>query len=989
MPKTWSEVSTRPEYLSMTPIEKREAKRQYWEDVITPKAVDQGLDRKETLQARLQFFNEKSLPVKSSILEGLKGTARDIGRFAKRFLPATKEEAIEYGINPLLGMARQTGKAMDIGQDVILNVARELQELRPSTRERPPQIGTAAYKGLMGEERVPGREIVQRAGMQFIDPLEHPVKAFGQELLGAGIEFGAHPLSLLTGFQLAKAGTTTARELVSRPRLVKEIETLAKKKGYMSPDVEIAPIKGLKPGTGVSTQQLKNLKIALEKAPAKVGEAGFLETGVKGAVKPAVKWVDDNFLRSEIDRLGSAAKIVWRTYNIGSKSVLKHDMESLSYSVGKLDEVPNVKESFKHAIYGNELAYKILPKELQDMVVNVKKDIYNQGSILADNIERLTQTESTEIDNKVWEQDELFKDFIEQQTGEKVTPGKPIKPKGLVRIIRNNKDYIFRNYEKDYKPTEEEFDDAVDYFVQQGLDKNNATRQVNDIIAGNPFQLRFGGKATRVSKGSYIARERIPEPLRRIMGERTDPTEVIPMTVARLRSFIAKYALFEKLNKTPDVSRVQRNLTKDPKLNWKRIPDDKLAWGDLGGKYVSPELGELLNEYISYPAQLNRFFTNVGSFVKAGKTIWNPANWLQQITGNIEPSLYAKNFIFSPANTKYYIKAGEIIYTNKHPELKRQLMEHGGYDTTFVNSTDYEDINKFLRNPMDPKTLGEVLKKVYTKGVISTAWASIDQVYKVATVLKNMEKGNMPMDSAIEEMSKWFPMFSEPTRAMRKLTTTTTGRVLRETVFNPFLGFKMARNVVLRNIIADPRRRWVWASLRALRLMPLVLTGIFGTKKQKEELRQWIKEKPVSMLTGADIPLNIGGKVIPVTERHDIFKLIDILNPLEYAGQNIMAGAINDLREKIERGKGGGLSTAVSFAEQLLPTAAGLPIKIGRSLGRIEKAKTPYMKKKEEAGLKEKIISGTLGIRPQLRRSMELETKAKKEAKPGSYWWQK
>jgi len=707
------------------------------------------------------------------------------------------------------------------------------------------------------------------------------------------------------------------------------------------------------------------------KQVGKKGQAGFVSPEI--ITKP-IKAIDRNLLTNEIDLLSPEAKKTWRKFQYGSRALLRHDVDAVNDSLAGLKDTPNSKEVFKRAIYGDKEAYNKLPEGLKKVHDTHRDHITKQSKILAQHIERLTG--STETDEG---QLELFKEYASQVAG--LQPGKMIKPKELARIIRNNTDYLYRSYDPDYIPTEDEITLAQNYFTGRGMKDIEAKRLVTDIVSGNPFSLRLGGKTVRISKGSYVARERIPEPIRTIMGERTDPTEVIPMTIARIRQFNSKYTLFKQLNKTADVSTKQKQLLGEREGAWKRIPNDKLAWGDLAGKYVSPDLGELLNEYNQFNSKTLRLVSDITAWNKMGKTVLNPANWVQQFMGNIESSVYGKNFILNPKNFKHYTKAVNILYGKDNSDFARKLVAGGGMDTTFFHSADYNYMMDYMKNPMDVSKLRKVLEKY--SGKVTNLWSSIDQLFKVSSIVKNVETYKMPLDDAIEEMSKWFLMFSEPTRAMRKLQGTVTGKIVREAIMNPFVSFKMARNVTLKNIIKDKHRRKIWIALRASRYIPLALATIYGTKKTEEQLKKLIKKHPVKTLTGDITPIVVKGNVIPIEDRWDIYKLSDIFSPWGFVGQNIIADAINKFSDAMEWGRGSKIQAGIQLVKNLSPQIFAMQIELARLQLKKSKQTTKYMKGKVGATQKERIISGMTGVRPHLTLATEMQKQSSnKEKRP-------
>ncbi len=548
----------------------------------------------------------------------------------------------------------------------------------------------------------------------------------------------------------------------------------------------------------------------------------------------------------------------------------------------------------------------------------------------------------------------------------------------LINITYYHFLFVIIFYDKDYKPTKEEISTAVQDLVARGLNEQQASEIVDKAMSGEGFTMKFMGKAVKVSKGSYIGRYHIPESLRKVMGEVTDLDRVLPVTMSRLETIKAKYDLFANLATTPDVSYVKPKMFEEKGKRWEKIPDDKLSWGDLAGKYVSPDLYEMLNEFTMLKNKNLELITNFYKFIKMGKTTYSIGNWIQQFTGNIEPSMYAGNSILNPINAKYYSKALNLMYSKDKSfmgdsDFAKTLISKGGYDTTYIHSGDYNYMLDYVKSPTHLPELLRLAKHFNDRFV--NAWASIDQLFKISTIMKYMENG-MTIENAIEKMSKWYPMFSEPSRMMRRLQTEPALRVVREAVLSPFVSFRMARNVVLRNILNDPKKRWFWAAARASRWGISLLTASYFGSKLKKQWEEFKTKHPAKTATGDIMPMMIGNKLVPLEDRWDIFKLTDVFSPYDYVGGNILYETIKNFAQERTFGKADAGTSIIMALERITPQFISIPIELMRLEGKKE-GQTKYMQKKIEKRQEEKAISGSTGVKPYLSEMMSIERKVK------------
>lgn len=117
MSKTWTQVEQSQEYQSLSPQDKANAKKQYFDNVVSQKQEFNSLDQESQKEAKRQFFGgtqvqdipESEFTPKNVALETAKGTAGYVGDRAKKILQGAGQ-AITHPVDTAGGTLKKIGE---------------------------------------------------------------------------------------------------------------------------------------------------------------------------------------------------------------------------------------------------------------------------------------------------------------------------------------------------------------------------------------------------------------------------------------------------------------------------------------------------------------------------------------------------------------------------------------------------------------------------------------------------------------------------------------------------------------------------------------------------------------------------------------------------------------------------------------------------------------------------------------------------------------
>ena len=252
-----------------------------------------------------------------------------------------------------------------------------------------------------------------------------------------------------------------------------------------------------------------------------------------------------------------------------------------------------------------------------------------------------------------------FRQNIDRMTQEFVVSGW-VTPDLAVTLLANMGQYLNRSYrifnEEGYydpktgksKIPKQVMTDAANFFREQHLldgrpmqEAERAAEQDLHRYLTEASADKFGMKAYMNSSrdnGIFKSKTDVPEPLRRLLGEYTDPSELFMMTMARMAALRGQSKYLQALYDagvgsvffSPD------DLNADPMAKVKIAGDDNQSWSPLNGMMTTPEVAEFLKQLApSEPNILLKTYYRVGGFVKMGKTVYSPVTQGINMVSNI------------------------------------------------------------------------------------------------------------------------------------------------------------------------------------------------------------------------------------------------------------------------------------------------------------------------------------------------------------------
>lgn len=337
-------------------------------------------------------------------------------------------------------------------------------------------------------------------------------------------------------------------------------------------------------------------------------------------------------------------------------------------------------------------------------------------------------------------------------------------------ILENSGEYIRRSYrlfeDSGYKPSESIRQNAEDFLVQQELKRSpnssieeayeNARGQIDAILKQGEDATEvtdFYSKVRRVNTEILKGRQDIPEPIRKLMGEITEPSENIVLTISKLARLNETNQFFESLNKLGANKYVFDNPIERGSVEY--VTQITGTNSVLDGKFTSPELLTAIKERESMLLQgpntglvkfLRNFATAKGGS-QAAKTIYSHVTHLRNVLGGAQFGIangvnpfangaetfkVLKNRIGQAGekelDTLYekYLRLG-IINTNVRVNEFRALL-----DTGYTSSADtlLENISKKLEGYGLSSKAQRMPAEIYM---------AVDDFYKIANYNRELE----------------------------------------------------------------------------------------------------------------------------------------------------------------------------------------------------------------------------------------------------------
>jgi hypothetical protein len=190
-----------------------------------------------------------------------------------------------------------------------------------------------------------------------------------------------------------------------------------------------------------------------------------------------------------------------------------------------------------------------------------------------------------------------------------------------------------------------------------------------------------GGKLGSKNLSTLKAREEIPVEIRMLMGEYTDPGQNYARTILKMSALAANHQFLNEVKKAgTGVFLFDKNDSKTPEgYNYEIAAEGSETMNPLNGMYTSKELKEEFEKQSSQLSEFWKFYMNILSRVKWGKTIMSPATHIKNLLGNIGFVLVNGHWRINEMATAYKAVRDDIFSLDKKQsrEYVNRLIELG------------------------------------------------------------------------------------------------------------------------------------------------------------------------------------------------------------------------------------------------------------------------------------------------------------------------
>ena len=348
--------------------------------------------------------------------------------------------------------------------------------------------------------------------------------------------------------------------------------------------------------------------------------------------------------------------------------------------------------------------------------------------------------------------------------------GKTIPAGKLVEIMEKNLgSYVRREYLANwvdgYKPTAEQWDIARKGFMEtnkNGIKLEDGTlRPATEADANSFLQGLLDDKGTgakgpsmdnKINKSPYMARDNVPPWQRQFMGEITDPAVSGFLTIKSLSDNIAKMKTFGEIAGNKEI--FFDKPTGDaiiPVLNKIPISNDKLAWGAIAKKYVTPEIADYLGRTTQMQDIYDQVIKSWIQTAKKGRTTWNiPTHGLNVLDyldfaniGGISP--------LNPLNAKYYKDTLNIL-RGANNDLRRVMVQNSIIGTELPSAELINNTQDMLKMMNEGTNWTDKLKGGLrsTDRTLGNAYQMEEQIFKIAKFLKEMDAQKAYSDALVK-----------------------------------------------------------------------------------------------------------------------------------------------------------------------------------------------------------------------------------------------
>ena len=266
-----------------------------------------------------------------------------------------------------------------------------------------------------------------------------------------------------------------------------------------------------------------------------------------------------------------------------------------------------------------------------------------------------------------------------------------------------------------------------------------ANKKVNDILRASEASDFIGvSKTGKKEVGVLKQRKQIPEAIKALMGEYTDPVQNYQRTVYKISRLLEAHKYLSKVRDAGlGVFLFEENDPTRPKGYDQKISSvDSEQYGPLAGLYTSKDILDSMSNTplaagVIFENPAYKWYIDKVSKVKYAKTIWSPATHGKNVFGNL--FFMAQNGYIHP---KEYYKASKLIIDDLFKRSSEdQLSIMTGYiDLGIINQNatlrDLQDVFKNSKSFED--TLDKAYENTNDLGKIAKARTQFAKGFKTA-----------------------------------------------------------------------------------------------------------------------------------------------------------------------------------------------------------------------------------------------------------------
>ncbi len=494
-----------------------------------------------------------------------------------------------------------------------------------------------------------------------------------------------------------------------------------------------------------------------------------------------------NYAKRIFSRTGGASEAVdkandFRLFN--AKADLFRSSKNAMATQEYLKKNPGMTEPLYNYLTGQS-AVELLPTELRPLAQSMRQDVDNLSKIFLENgvpSDNLRVVINKNLGRYLARSYKLFESDSYANALLKAIddPTAKLRPKVDAVVNYLKKDKLFGQMA----------DDEIRGYLKSIVDKTEFT-----------FPSYLGGsKQTTIPQNHFIKRLNMPKEFREFYGEIKDPVWNYVNTMGNMTK-VAYNSKF--LN---DISKLPNMLSAAPtRTHTFQLPTGK-SWGAMAGKYVTPDVGQYLDELMS--PKTNPVSKMIDSFIinpfKWSKTVGNIPTHGRNFFGNTSFSMLADNNILNPANTKYYTQAIKTLATkNKgNADEWEKLIRLGIVDNQFFGGEIPKMMTELINDPIEYSMKDAITKKagkLLTPGkkiinALGELYNAEDQVYRLSAFYKYVANGMTPEQAALK-VDRYFTNYAKAAPVVKALR--------KYPLLGPFISFRAETARIYKNAIED------------------------------------------------------------------------------------------------------------------------------------------------------------------------------------------